>query len=749
MHSLGAWKRLRLISPSLLVKKYWPGALLGLHMGLSIALIFVSCVALIDKSASPLRSLERANRLIEVTETSHGFAQAAVIWANERGITYVAIRSGLAGYRQRRNAIADARRSSDIEFNWVLSGLDCEMPLDDRNTELRCAIKDGYKAICRKRTIMDVNLHSLEQKGGKENPEGSEDPTEDWFQDCVTIIDSAIELSGNIGNSEECSEDDIPCATLKLTQRLSQLVAKTAESAGEERARIAGALHNKEHLPTGKWRNLRRQVTEPWASIKRTLSSTEGAQPSEAILKAFFEADAAVFAESGEFEDYRRRTNDALSKGAAYKGCITADTWYKKATRAIESLTELGLQVKLEADESIQELIAEKQKIYVHYRWSCIVTVVILLLLAIGNIWCQWRRGKVAWDIYKCHRIAALLFKAAKQMAEERGRTYWWWSNESTKIKDTSWLKDIVKPQWNGSGHLAEVFMALGKGIGINGEEQFLGKVAAAYIRLQKKRRGLWDHVKSDESGATGNVVMRDEWFEECNAYLGTLSQLHLAIVHHAATIDDEDFDSPISNLTVRRHYLWEMGDYVGRERAVIAGALASSYSGEDKTRREELLDDYRTKAEEALWTTQLILCDECQKKENCRPARANEMDKAGIIVGCRGGEWVKDIKNINDAAFDIVTAESTFRDLRQKARKQVKAPETSDGAPGIQPEEWFDDATKAMQPIFECAEKITEYVHRESKKSVVLVGIWLSLSFVLPVVGVSIMVVAIFGWFS
>jgi methyl-accepting chemotaxis protein len=300
----------------------------------------------------------------------------------------------------------------------------------------------------------------------------------------------------------------------------------------------------------------------------------------------------------------------------------------------------------------------------------------------------------LASDAASINETAGMLLESAGQWARERGAT-----NGALNAADAA--TDAQKSA-------IESFRKLGD----QPFEQALVRLAARHFankdqmmagakRAQEQLVTLRARADAEMAKPTGSreLAVVSQWAPTITALITASQALRVA-----AAMEEDDIQSRLSSLQNLKHFLWIMSEYLGRERAAVAGLVAS---GKPMTSQElSNLATFRGRLE-AAW-------------DYVQAYAAKSSAPPSVVTGT---ERVR---------------ENVFRRF-EETRKGVYAAGLGGGSYPINSAEWFGQATKAIDDVIALssqasqeAAKLAEAAQRSSLHTLLLNGILMALSVLL-----------------
>ncbi|NIP72251.1 MAG: EAL domain-containing protein [Gammaproteobacteria bacterium] len=261
---------------------------------------------------------ERANHLAEV------MMRASVLAAMERGATATILGSPRAPARSLVAEMHALRKEDDVIYEQVMDRTQALM-----NIEPSDMVRQSLGALARQRYQFHVARRNVDRVLGGE---AESIDTDEWVAAATRYVRSLAALQRAAMSS--ISRD---ARTQAYNHLIKEVMFTLLEYAGLERAMVGTAVSAGRPLSKGELltlTNYRTIVDKSSEKLERILQRI----PSNAGINAARDHARNEF--WGGYQDLRESVYAAAESGAAYP--VPADTWYREATRGIDSLIGLG-----------------------------------------------------------------------------------------------------------------------------------------------------------------------------------------------------------------------------------------------------------------------------------------------------------------------------------------------------------------------------------------------------------------------
>ena len=196
-----------------------------------------------------------------------------------------------------------------------------------------------------------------------------------------------------------------------------------------------------------------------------------------------------------------------------------------------------------------------------------LVLSALLLALTVNDGFDARRRSEQAAEAWRHNAAAALLANATTNWARERGAT-----NGALNAADaiTAQAREAIRRYREQADTAAGQALAALRNETLEAREQkLLADADAAWSRL----RTLRERVDRDlpRPRAERDAALLKDWLPGITASVEATERLSLEIDRQP-----ESASMRLARLQALRHFAWQMSEYMGRERAVIAGIIAA-----------------------------------------------------------------------------------------------------------------------------------------------------------------------------
>ncbi|MEZ5822553.1 MAG: methyl-accepting chemotaxis protein [Xanthobacteraceae bacterium] len=327
-----------------------------------------------------------------------------------------------------------------------------------------------------------------------------------------------------------------------------------------------------------------------------------------------------------------------------------------------------------------------------------VAAVAMLALLGIGMsgfvLWNASRVRATASDAASVNQTADMLLEAAGQWARERGSTNLLLNaadpaTDAQKASISNFRKAADQPFQQALTEMA--------GRRFANRDQMIATAKRAQEQLVALRARADTELAKPASAREKDVITK--WAPTITALITASQALRVA-----AAMEEDDIQSRLSSLQNLKHFVWIMSEYLGRERAVVAGLVAS---GKPMGSQEIAnLSAFRGRID-AAW-------------EYVQAYSAKSSAPASIVKGT-----------------ELVRADVFGR--FEETRKAVFAAGTNGGKYTIAPNEWFGQATKAIDDVIALstqasqeAAKLAAEAQSSSLRTLLLNGVLMAMSILL-----------------
>lgn len=668
------------------------------HILILILVLFGIAGYFTYRSGAPLAQLKNAEQMIKVTDISDRLFTAMGKWANERGITFSALNFKLGVANEMQEVISSARKLSNPEFKWLSSELGRSNLLDKEGKAILSKIEDLRKKLTSLRFKADVAI--IVEKGWK-----AVGLDNDFFDVYTSIIELAEKLQNRISSAAICDSEEIAkeCAVLLSNIDLMRDVWEASEFAGRERAIISAGLAKGLQFPIETLERFRAKVEDAWKRIEEYMDK-HADKLGAPVRSSFLQIEIEFFSNFKIVRDdiYKTDAGDG-------KQTISPLEWFNASSKAIKAFHGFSAAVSEDTKSFIKAMKKKKQEQLKGLK--ILVSLILIISLSMFALIFNrlWTMIKSALLVNKCHAIAGNLSRAVGSAARERGKTYMSLGSDDTEARKKN-IDDILNARHEVSSNISEAMRMLDdKGIRFGGKDRIAINVESAYAKIQEERVAIDNDLIS--FSIPGDEELKSKWFDTVVEFTDHVSGLHLAILHHVAFQGNEGFDEEVSKLATLRHYLLEMGEFAGRERAIIGGVLVAKNIDEKRYRD---ISEYRQKADKAWDIARTILCRKC-KDEECKTKPAPTFEYCHLEANKT--EIPEDVRKA--AANAVRSFFSEFTNIRENAHnqmlcynngKKVKKP--------IDPSDWFSEATKAIEGMINLANEVGKNIHKKTNKA-------------------------------
>ncbi|PSO18444.1 chemotaxis protein [Bradyrhizobium sp. MOS003] len=281
---------------------------------------------------------QQALAFVELNGISQQLLHSAGQWALERGMTNAALNAPETIATDHRAEIDGIRAASGHAFREAagrLRNLPVMKSAEPRISEAELALQ-AFEGLRRQ---VDADLAK---------PKAERDPA--VVNAVVPALTELIELAANRLRLTLETWTDSPSATMTRLVGLRHLTAKMAESAGRERALLAGLISAHAKLTAdglGLMSGFRGHVELAWETIspiaQRADVSADLGQAIESVEQKYFQAYGSLRA-------------DLIKDGKAGAYKITGKDYMASATSAINAILQLGRAIAADADREAAEL---------------------------------------------------------------------------------------------------------------------------------------------------------------------------------------------------------------------------------------------------------------------------------------------------------------------------------------------------------------------------------------------------------
>ncbi len=685
------------------------------------------------QSRDTLAKIDNAEKMIAAAEFSQRLFKAMGHWAYERGITHSALNSTHKITQDVQDKITKAISDSDIHFRWLFQDLMQSDHINADGKNIIADIKDD------KKIISSLRFKVSEQIVKINHLKPTTKINDALFEKYIEIIEKAEKLQENISSSmsneknnkeqdgfHSSNETHAPNILLSSNMAVLQKIWMVREFTGRERAIIGAYLAKNKPFKIDELKRLseyRGKVEASWEKVKAYMGNNVDRIGATPVHSTFIKINNEFLTRFNVIRDeiYKKNRDKEKQEKSSYE-------WFEASSKGIDSFQDFAEYVSEDSKSIIQSLkqknIDELQKYKIKIGLILIITAFMFFLLLQKVIIII----RLATLFNKGHKIAGLLFNSSVSAAEERGKTYI--SLTATNIIEHDILhNEIYRSRQKTSSNISEAIALLSdQQISFGGKQRLINDIESAYVEVQKYRFDISPYLISNQIPIKKTVTTG--WFTNCTIFIEHISTLHLAILNHVSIWSNKDNDDEISKLETLRHYLFEMSEFAGRERAIIGGALAlGKLADKDSMELDEYckehrveLESYRKAINTAWYISRSILCRHCKSK-NCKSDGHRKFNE------CHSKGYNLKISNeIRAAAENMVkTFLVEFTDTREGIFVQIgtnynqncnTSKATTTGSVNLSSGEWFDQATKAIKSIINLANEVGRNIDIKTKKA-------------------------------